>query len=382
MKRPAVFFDRDNTLIACNDYLGDVSRVALVEGAAEAIARLRRLGYATAVFSNQSGVARGYFGEEAVHAVNRRLDELLSDADPKAVIDRHDFCPYHPDASIEKYRKDSPLRKPRPGMIHAAAEALALDLSRSWVIGDAPRDIEAGHAAGCRTILFTDPSLKSSPAAQVDRKIEPDYICSTLKEAVDFIEANTERAAEAEPEPAPESHEPGSQPDAPPSGEPPAVREEAPAHEEPPVAAEPPPAPASADPALSASRENMDLVADMSIDLPARAASRRQAAATTAAAADAQRPAATAPASGNLSTTKLESLALEILHELRRRHEQTEQDFSVSKLLGGIVQIIVLFVLFLAFLNRGDEKSLVPLLLFALTLQAMTIALLIMGKQK
>src|SRR5688500_16155045 len=138
MKRPAVFFDRDNTLIACDEYLGDPAKVRLVDGAADAVARARNLGYATVIFSNQSGVARGYFSEDAVHAVNARLDEMLADANAKAVIDRHEFCPFHPDASIDKYRKESDLRKPLPGMIHQAAEALALDLSRSWVIGDAP----------------------------------------------------------------------------------------------------------------------------------------------------------------------------------------------------------------------------------------------------
>src|SRR5689334_4466616 len=108
MKRPAVFFDRDNTLIACDEYLGDPNKVALVNGAAEAVARARQLGYATVIFSNQSGVARGYFTEEAVHAVNQKLDELLRDEADRAIIDRHEFCPFHPDASIEKYRQESP----------------------------------------------------------------------------------------------------------------------------------------------------------------------------------------------------------------------------------------------------------------------------------
>jgi heme/copper-type cytochrome/quinol oxidase subunit 4 len=71
-----------------------------------------------------------------------------------------------------------------------------------------------------------------------------------------------------------------------------------------------------------------------------------------------------------------------MLNEMRRRHEQPVADFSVSKLLAGVVQVIVLFVLFLAFLNRNDEKSLTPTLIFALTLQAMTIALLIMSRQR
>src|SRR3954464_9299439 len=152
MKRPAVFFDRDNTLIVGNEYLGDPEKVVLMPGAADAVSRARALGYATVIFSNQSGVARGMFDESAVRNVNRRVEERLLEANENAVIDRQEFCPYHPDAVVERYRKESDLRKPKAGMILKAAEMLALDLSRSWVIGDAPRDIEAGHAAGCRTI--------------------------------------------------------------------------------------------------------------------------------------------------------------------------------------------------------------------------------------
>jgi D-glycero-D-manno-heptose 1,7-bisphosphate phosphatase len=188
MRRPAVFFDRDNTLIVCDGYLGEASKVVLVNGAPDAIARARRLGYAIVVFSNQSGVARGMFTEEDVHAVNTRLDELLADANPAAVIDRHEFCPFHPDGVIERYRKDSPLRKPAPGMILQATEKLALDLSRSWVIGDAPRDIEAGKAAGCRTILFHHPDLSASPAQKSDTTVLPDHFVESLKEAVNIIE--------------------------------------------------------------------------------------------------------------------------------------------------------------------------------------------------
>src|SRR5450432_3207920 len=122
MKRPAIFFDRDNTLIACDGYLGDPEKVVLLDGAADAVARARTLGFATVVISNQSGVARGMFGEEDVLEVNSRLDELLAAVNPGAVIDRHEFCPYHPDAIVEQYKQDSSLRKPKPGMILAAAQ--------------------------------------------------------------------------------------------------------------------------------------------------------------------------------------------------------------------------------------------------------------------
>src|SRR3984957_9314941 len=187
MKRPAVFFDRDNTLIVNDGYLGDPSKVQLVEGAAECVARVRSLGYAVVVFSNQSGVARGMFTEDDVHRVNARLDEALVDLQPHAVIDRHEFCPFHPEGTVPAYAKESDLRKPKPGMIFQAAEKLALDLSRSWVIGDAPRDIESGKAAGCKTIWFKDSKLAPSSAARELMLTVPDAVVSSLREAMDVI---------------------------------------------------------------------------------------------------------------------------------------------------------------------------------------------------
>lgn len=189
MKKPAIFFDRDNTLIASDGYLGDPAAVRLIPGVADAVARARDLGFAVVTFSNQSGVARGMFNEDAVIAVNQKMEQLLLQENPRAKIDRHEFCPFHPEATIEKYKKDSELRKPNPGMILRAAGALNLDLSASWVVGDAPRDIEAGHATGCRTILVSDPSLSSSPATLQPSRVDPDETVINLAEAMDIIQA-------------------------------------------------------------------------------------------------------------------------------------------------------------------------------------------------
>src|SRR5262245_3869059 len=125
--RPAIFFDRDNTLIVSDGYLGDPDSVRLIAGAAESVARARALGFATIVVSNQSGVARGLFTEADVDRVNSRIDQLLRTESPDATIDRHAYCPFLPDAPIERYRRDSELRKPRPGMLLEAARALDLD---------------------------------------------------------------------------------------------------------------------------------------------------------------------------------------------------------------------------------------------------------------
>lgn len=192
MGQPAIFFDRDNTLIINNGYLGDPAGVVLMDGAANAIARGRQLGFAIVVVSNQSGVARGMFDESAVVAVNARLVEMLLEQNPAAMIDRHEYCPFHPQAVVQRYRQDSPLRKPAPGMLLNAAAAMDLDLSRSWLIGDAPRDVQAGKAAGCHTILLVPPGVPASPdASATDPEAHPHHRVATLQQALDVIEQAT-----------------------------------------------------------------------------------------------------------------------------------------------------------------------------------------------
>src|SRR5438128_1119773 len=136
MPRPAIFFDRDNTLIVSSEYLADPDKVELMSGAADAVALARKLGFAVVIFSNQSGVARGMFDEDTVRLVNTRMEEELLRANPDATIDCQEFCPFHPEGTVEEYRRESELRKPKPGMILAAARKLDLDLASSWVIGD------------------------------------------------------------------------------------------------------------------------------------------------------------------------------------------------------------------------------------------------------
>lgn len=194
MKSAAIFFDRDNTLILNDGYLGDPSGVRLAPGAADAIARSKDHGYRVVTVSNQSGIARGLYSEDSVRAVNARMDELLRQSNPRAIIDRHEFCPFHPEGTVARYRLESDLRKPKPGMILKAARDLALDLCRSWLVGDAARDIEAGKAAGCRTILIRWPDVDPSPAAQVEPSIAPDAMVRSLAEAMDVILSQNKKA--------------------------------------------------------------------------------------------------------------------------------------------------------------------------------------------
>ena len=404
MKRPAVFFDRDNTLIASDGYLGDPAKVALIPGAADAIARVRALGYAVVVFSNQSGVARGMFTEEDVQAVNARMAELLLAENGAAVIDRHEFCPFHPAGTVDVYARESDRRKPKPGMIHAAASKLALDLPRSWVVGDAGRDVEAGKAAGCRAVLFTDPSLPKSPAAEAPPRVPPDYVAGTLAEAVAFIERNPDPDLIIAPE----------QPAAAPIEE---ARVEAVA----PAASASEPVAAqtvaegtaavvtesSATEAAPPSGKRVPKVAIGSRYVPPEGKSAPAAPAwmrtgngshgeaDTTAAGEAERPAFRKPqrtaedeatrALADLPATsaeRSEALLEQIFLELRRQHEQQEADFSVSKLFAGVVQVLALATLFLAYLKKADAATLHTYLLLAIMLQTLTIALLIMSRQK
>jgi D-glycero-D-manno-heptose 1,7-bisphosphate phosphatase len=191
MKQPAIFFDRDNTLILNDGYLGDPAGVRLAPGAADAVARAHELGYLVVIVSNQSGVARGMFSEADVNAVDARMNELLLADNPRARVDLHEFCPFHPEGSVAAYRMDSELRKPKPGMILRAATKLNIDLSRSWLVGDAGRDIEAGKAAGCRTILVRWPGIAQSPAAVEKSSVQPNAVVSSLDDAMQTISAHS-----------------------------------------------------------------------------------------------------------------------------------------------------------------------------------------------
>jgi D,D-heptose 1,7-bisphosphate phosphatase len=291
-KKPAIFFDRDNTLILNNGYLGEPEKVRLIRGAAEAVARGRELGFIIVTVSNQSGVAKGLFTEEAVVAVNEKMDQLLQAENPNAKIDRHEFCPFHPEAKLEEYRKDSELRKPKPGMILRAAEELDIDLSASWVIGDAARDIESGHAAGCRTILIENLSLTASPAALLQSTVEPDETVSTLAEALDVIEAvvGTETLHQA------------------------------------------------------------------SVHTSVR------------------------PALPPSEIARLESLAQQILDQVRRRNEHVPA-FSLGKMLAGITQILAIAMAVASYFFRPAGEPYLPLLV-AIFLQALTASLLLMGRER
>ncbi len=148
--RPGVLLDRDGTIIVDHGYVGSIDRVDFIDGAPEAIADINRAGVPVVVVTNQSGVARGFYGIEDVDAVHTHISRVL--AEYGAHIDLFLFCPYHPEGTVEQYRRATDSRKPGPGMAMAAAEALNLDLSRSWVVGDSIADVGLADAVGATPI--------------------------------------------------------------------------------------------------------------------------------------------------------------------------------------------------------------------------------------
>ena len=148
----AVLFDRDGTLVADVAYNGDPERVVLMPGAREAVERLRAAGVPTAVVSNQSGVGRGLVSMEQVEAVNRRVEDLLGPLGPWLV------CPHSPTDGCA-------CRKPAPGMVLQAAEALGVAPHRCAVVGDIGPDMEAARAAGARGVLIPTPATRPEEVA-------------------------------------------------------------------------------------------------------------------------------------------------------------------------------------------------------------------------
>jgi len=149
--RRAVFLDRDGTINEEKDYLWRIEDFAFIPGAPEAIRRLREAGFLVVVVTNQSGVARGYFSQADVERLHEHIQREL--AKIGTAVDAFYLCPHHPEKGQGELKIDCDCRKGRPGMLLQAATEHGIDLAASWMIGDKRADLEAGRAAGCRSLL-------------------------------------------------------------------------------------------------------------------------------------------------------------------------------------------------------------------------------------
>jgi|ERR1043166_8147687 D-glycero-D-manno-heptose 1,7-bisphosphate phosphatase len=156
-KQPAVFLDRDGTIMRDVDYCGDPNDVELLPGAADALRQLKGHGFKLLVITNQSGIGRGLFNEGQYRAVQAELTRQIGEG----IIDATYFCPHLPEAGCK-------CRKPSPDMVRNAARDHAIDLTRSFFIGDKPSDIECGRNAGVRTVLVRTGYGSSADASIAD----------------------------------------------------------------------------------------------------------------------------------------------------------------------------------------------------------------------
>ena len=329
MTNKAIFLDRDDTLIEDAGYINNPDQVKLLDGVAEALIELKNMGYKLIVASNQSGVGRGIISENVLEQIHNRLEQSL--AEKGAYLDRIYFCPYHPDAVIPKYRRESDWRKPAPGMLLAAAKEFDIELNQSWMVGNSARDIEAGQRAGCKTIRIDNPARrkpteKNEPA--------PDYKGVNLKEAVNIIKKHLRSPGE------------------------PAVKAQTvsaiasqPAT---PIPYQPVPPPVSSEQSNQPAPPQLSQKAEAGENAPAQ------------------------------NTEQLLAAILEQMKNMRRANMFDE--FSIMRLIAGIVQVIALFCLLISiwFLMgpAGRDNAVLVTLGFAAVLQLMALTFYIMQNPK
>jgi D-glycero-D-manno-heptose 1,7-bisphosphate phosphatase len=184
--RPAAFLDRDGVF---NEGVPDpvsgelespleAGDVRLLPGAAEAARRLESAGYALVCVSNQPAAAKGKVTLEGLRAVHERVVELLADEGVQLAASY--LCPHHPEGVVPELSGPCDCRKPAPGMLLDASEALGLDLATSWMLGDTDSDVQAGQAAGCMTVLIA----YAGSAHKRLGGVSPDLLASSLADGV------------------------------------------------------------------------------------------------------------------------------------------------------------------------------------------------------
>ena len=185
--KPAVFLDRDGTLIEDVGYLRTVRDLRLFPWTVDAVRALNHAGLPVVVITNQSGIARGLLTEETVHDVHRHLSSLLEGGG--AHVDAYYYCPHHPDGSVAPYTRRCDCRKPGRGMIDRAAADLGIEPARSFVVGDKWLDVGAARTVGGRGIL-----VRTGYGAAEEREPQPDLsadaVVDNLIEAVGWILRN------------------------------------------------------------------------------------------------------------------------------------------------------------------------------------------------
>jgi D-glycero-D-manno-heptose 1,7-bisphosphate phosphatase len=182
--RPAVFLDRDGTLIEEVGYLDRPERVELYPYSTAAVRALNRAGIVVVIVSNQSGIARGFFTPAVVDAVHEHIAGLLGRGG--ATIDAYYYCPHHPDGKVREYARACDCRKPGRGMVDRAVRELGVDPGRSFVVGDRWLDVQLARTVGGRGILVRT-GYGASEEARPLKDVTAHAVVNNLIEATSWI---------------------------------------------------------------------------------------------------------------------------------------------------------------------------------------------------
>jgi len=181
---PAVFLDRDGTLIEESGYLDRLDRLAIYPYTVDAVRLFNRAGFAVIVISNQSGIGRGLVRESFVAEAHAHISAYLKAGG--ASLDAFYYCPHHPDATVAAFRQRCDCRKPAAGMLTRAAREHDLDLARSFVVGDRWDDVGAARAAGAQGVLVRTGHGREAEAAPKPQ-LQADRIVDNLAAAAAWI---------------------------------------------------------------------------------------------------------------------------------------------------------------------------------------------------
>lgn len=175
-KKPAVFLDRDGVLTEERSYITSIEDLCVFSYAAECIRQIHEKGYYAIVITNQSAVARGLLSEKTLQEMNAFLIHETG-------VDAVYYCPHHPEAKIGQYRKACHCRKPETGLFEKAGQQFAVDMARSWMVGDRASDIAAGQRAGLRTILLES----GYGTVGLELNVEADYVLDDLRNIIEIL---------------------------------------------------------------------------------------------------------------------------------------------------------------------------------------------------
>jgi D-glycero-D-manno-heptose 1,7-bisphosphate phosphatase len=180
--RKALFLDRDGVVNVDRGYVHRIDQIEFCPGIFDLVHHARRKGYAVVIVTNQAGIGRGLYTEGDFARLSAWMLGEFARCD--AVVDRIYHCPDHPQHGIGAYRRDSPMRKPQPGMLLQAAADLGLDLKSSIMVGDKESDIAAGIAAGVALTVLLAPELAEPGAAPATRA---GLVVQSLRAIVDHL---------------------------------------------------------------------------------------------------------------------------------------------------------------------------------------------------